>query len=64
MALLIINTNVKHELTGGEYAKRRAQCEQAAKTLGVNSLRDADGEYAGTGARQDGSSSVPSCAPT
>jgi galactokinase len=31
MALLIINTNVKHELTGGEYAKRRAQCEQAAK---------------------------------
>jgi galactokinase len=41
-ALLIINTNVKHELTGGEYAKRRAQCEQAAKTLGVPSLRDAD----------------------
>jgi len=41
MALLIINTNVKHELTGGEYAKRRAQCEQAAKTLGVASLRDA-----------------------
>jgi galactokinase len=40
-ALLIINTNVKHELTGGEYAKRRAQCEQAAKTLGVASLRDA-----------------------
>ena len=25
MALLIINTNVKHELTGGENAKRRAQ---------------------------------------
>jgi galactokinase len=43
MALLIINTNVKHELTGGEYAKRRAQCEQAAKALGVPSLRDADG---------------------
>ncbi len=40
--LLITNTNVKHELTGGEYAKRRAQCEQAAKTLGVASLRDAD----------------------
>jgi galactokinase len=44
MALLIINTNVKHELTGGEYAKRRAQCEQAAKALGVTSLRDADGQ--------------------
>jgi galactokinase len=41
MALLIINTNVKHELTGGEYAKRRAQCEQAAKVLGLTSLRDA-----------------------
>ena len=44
MALLIVNTNVKHELTGGEYAKRRAQCEQAAKTLGVTSLRDADAD--------------------
>jgi galactokinase len=43
VALLIVNTNVKHELTGGEYAKRRAQCEQAAKVLGVGSLRDADG---------------------
>jgi len=41
MALLIINTNVKHELTGGEYAQRRAQCEQAAEALGVPSLRDA-----------------------
>jgi len=41
MALLITNTNVKHELTGGEYAKRRAQCEQAARILGVASLRDA-----------------------
>jgi galactokinase len=44
MALLIINTNVKHELTGGEYAQRRAQCEQAAKALGVPSLRDATAE--------------------
>ncbi|HVM50022.1 MAG TPA: galactokinase [Candidatus Acidoferrum sp.] len=44
MALLIINTNVKHELTGGEYAKRRAQCEQAAKALGGRSLRDATAE--------------------
>ena len=61
MALLIINTNVKHELTGGEYAKRRAQCEQAAKTLGVASLRDADGGHAGTGARQDGGGGIPSC---
>ena len=40
-ALLIINTNVKHELTGGEYAKRRTQCEQAANSLSLPSLRDA-----------------------
>ena len=39
--LLIANTNVKHELGSGEYAKRRAQCEAAAKILGVSSLRDA-----------------------
>jgi galactokinase len=42
--LLIINTNVKHELGSGEYAKRRAECEQAAKILGVASLRDATAE--------------------
>jgi galactokinase len=40
VALLVINTNVKHELSGGEYAERRAQCEEAAKILGVKSLRD------------------------
>jgi galactokinase len=41
VALLIINTNVKHELGSGEYAKRRAECETAAKILGVPSLRAA-----------------------
>lgn len=39
--LLVINTNVKHELGSGEYAKRRAECEEAARILGVKSLRDA-----------------------
>jgi galactokinase len=39
--VLIINTNVKHELAGGEYAQRRSQCELAAERLGVASLRDA-----------------------
>jgi galactokinase len=39
--LLIVNTNVKHELASGEYATRRAECEAAAKILGVTSLRDA-----------------------
>ena len=39
--ILIINSNVKHELTGGEYAERRKQCEAAAEALGVPSLREA-----------------------
>ncbi len=42
--LLITNTNVRHELTGGEYARRRAECEEGARILGVPSLRDADGD--------------------
>ena len=41
VAVLIINTNVKHELTGSEYPTRRKQCETAAKIIGVPSLRDA-----------------------
>jgi galactokinase len=41
ISLLVINTSVKHELSNGEYARRRAECEQAAKILGVPSLRDA-----------------------
>lgn len=41
VTVLIVNTNVKHELSGGEYAERRGQCESAAGKLGVVSLRDA-----------------------
>jgi galactokinase len=41
LTVLIVNSNVKHELTGGEYAERRSQCEQAARVLGVPALRDA-----------------------
>ena len=44
VSLMIVNTNVKHELTGGGYARRRAQCETAAKNLGLPSLRDATSE--------------------
>ncbi len=42
IAVLIINSNVKHALTGGEYAQRRSQCESAAEKLGVKALRDAN----------------------
>ena len=41
VSVLIINTNAPHELSGGEYAQRRAQCAAAAKALGVRALRDA-----------------------
>jgi galactokinase len=41
VTVLIVNTNVKHELSGGEYAERRAQCESAARKLDVAALRDA-----------------------
>ena len=40
VTVLVINSNVKHELTGGEYAERRRQCESAAQALGIESLRD------------------------
>jgi galactokinase len=44
VSLLVVNTNVKHELGSGEYAIRRAQCEAAAQALGFKSLRDATAE--------------------
>ncbi|HEV3415706.1 MAG TPA: galactokinase [Pirellulales bacterium] len=41
VTVLTINSHVKHSLAGGEYAKRRAECEAAARILGVPTLRDA-----------------------
>ncbi|MEE6506872.1 hypothetical protein FKM82_007881 [Ascaphus truei] len=41
LVVLITNSNVRHELTGSEYPARRRQCEEAAKALGKESLRDA-----------------------
>ena len=42
--MLIVKTNVKHQLASGEYAVRRNQCEEAARIVGVPSLRDATRE--------------------
>jgi galactokinase len=39
--LVICNTMVKHELNGSQYNERRADCEEAARILGIASLRDA-----------------------
>jgi galactokinase len=37
---LIVNSNVKHALEEGAYAKRRQQCAKASQVLGTRSLRD------------------------
>jgi galactokinase len=41
VSIVVANTMVKHELAGSEYNARRADCEEAARRLGVSSLRDA-----------------------
>jgi galactokinase len=38
--IVICNTQTKRELSGSEYAERRAQCEDGAARLGVKVLRD------------------------
>ncbi|MGP4002569.1 galactokinase [Streptomyces sp. 8N706] len=40
LRLLVVDTRVKHELGDGAYATRRAGCEEAARALGVQALRD------------------------
>lgn len=40
LAIMIVNSHVKHDLVTGEYNTRRKQCEQAAKFFGVKALRD------------------------
>lgn len=40
LALLLIDTGARHELTDGRYGDRRRECEAAASALGVASLRE------------------------
>lgn len=40
VAVIIVNSNVPHDLVTGEYNTRRQQCEEAAKFFGVKALRD------------------------
>lgn len=42
IAVMIINSNVKHDLVTGEYNERREQCEKAANFFAVKALRDVD----------------------
>jgi galactokinase len=41
LAVLVVDTKAPHQLVDGEYAARRASCEEAARALGVPALRDA-----------------------
>jgi galactokinase len=38
--LVVIDSGVRHRIVSGEYAVRRAQCEEASRRLGVPELRD------------------------
>lgn len=40
IAVMIVNSHVKHDLVTGEYNTRRQQCETAAEFFGVKALRD------------------------
>jgi galactokinase len=40
LTLLVVDTRAPHELVAGEYADRRASCEEAARRLGIPALRD------------------------
>jgi galactokinase len=44
VSVLICNTNIKHALADGAYSRRRAECAEASRQLGVASLRDATPE--------------------
>jgi galactokinase len=41
-ALIVIDSGIRHQHAGGEYATRRAECAEAARQLGVAALRDVD----------------------
>ena len=53
LALLVVDTRAPHVLVDGGYAARRAQCEQAARELGVPALRDVDDLDAALGSLDD-----------
>jgi galactokinase len=44
LAVIVIDSGVKHSLADGEYAVRRRECASAAASLGVPALRDASRE--------------------
>jgi galactokinase len=47
LALLVIDTKAEHALVDGQYAARRAACDEAAARLGVSTLREIDPDRLG-----------------
>jgi galactokinase len=54
VAVLVCDTGVHHALGDGAYARRRAECEAAARVLGVDCLRDATPQAVALAAAQLG----------
>lgn len=44
LAILVVHSGIERTLAGSEYAQRRSACEEAARSLGLASLRDASPE--------------------
>lgn len=44
LVLLVVNSNAAHRHSTGEYASRRESCTRSARVLGVDSLRDVQGQ--------------------
>ena len=63
VSVLICNSNVRHALGDGEYASRRADCEEAARRLGIPSLRHATPRDGRGGARRPWPGRPPARAP-
>jgi galactokinase len=53
LELLVVDTRASHALTDGGYESRRRDCESAAATLGVGSLREVDDPDAALAALPD-----------
>ena len=54
VAILVVDSGVKHELSESEYAVRRQQCRAAAQALRISSLREANAELLGRQRKQLG----------
>ncbi|WP_424217284.1 galactokinase (plasmid) [Streptomyces sp. BI20] len=61
LALLVVDTGVSHDLGDGGYAERRERCAEAARALGVDSLRAV--EQAGLRAALDRLAADPAVRP-